>query len=367
MQKRILFISRKWPPAIGGMETYAVELVAGLKEVSDVDVLVLPGNSDGRTPGLAAYALFLFKAMLVCALRARSYDQVVFGDLILFPAGVCHWIFNRNAKRLVIVYGLDLVYHRRSGILPAVYRALFSVFRASQSCFDSIVAISSYTAKIAQQNGLRNVVIINPSLPDTGSYPDTPENRPPESWSAAEGRTRILYFGRLVPRKGSYWFASLVMPLLSDATVLFVVGDSSDAEYKAGLKQCARTHVLGRVYSPNLSAMIRSADAVVMPNIPTPDNVDVEGFGLAAIETSSLGGRLLASRLDGITDAVLDGITGTLVEPGSPEAWASALNELFEAELKGILPCRESVASKTREHFSRTVQATSFLRLLRRT
>lgn len=364
MLKKILFISRKWPPAVGGMETYAAELVAGLGSMASVQTLVLPGRRDGRAPGLLGYALFLLKAIAICTLRGRAYDRVVFGDLVLFPAAVAHRLVHKKANRLVIVYGLDLVYHLRSGLLPTFYSVFFRLFRACQSCFDVIVAISTHTGRIATDCGLENIVVINPSLPEAKSGRTLENGQVPESWNRASGTRRILYFGRLVPRKGALWFATNVMPLLGDRASFFVVGDSSQLDYKHALGRCDRTSCLGRLGSDTLSAMIRAADAVVMPNISTPDEIDVEGFGLAAIEASSMGGRLLASRIDGITDAVIDGITGKLVESGNPQAWISALVELFEDESSGNLPSRESVATATNEHFSRIVQADSFLRLL---
>ena len=77
MKPRILFISRKWPPAVGGMETHAIELFAGLSELADVHPLVLAGRPDGRAPGLLAYATFVLKAMLFCSWNARKFDRVI--------------------------------------------------------------------------------------------------------------------------------------------------------------------------------------------------------------------------------------------------------------------------------------------------
>src|SRR6478736_1889736 len=66
MKPRLLLVSRKWPPAVGGMETYSVELDETLLERFDVQRLVLPGGADGRPPGLPGYAAFLIRAMLFC-------------------------------------------------------------------------------------------------------------------------------------------------------------------------------------------------------------------------------------------------------------------------------------------------------------
>ena len=74
------------------METYSVELAASLSEHFDVRRWVLDGNEDGSPPGLLRYAWFLASAMAFCLWRGRGFDRVVFTDLILFPAAVCHWL-----------------------------------------------------------------------------------------------------------------------------------------------------------------------------------------------------------------------------------------------------------------------------------
>lgn len=364
MKERILFISRKWPPSVGGMETYASELSAGLSDVFDLRLLVLRGREDGRPPALWAYAAFVIKAMAFCLFRGRCYDRVIFGDLILFPAALCHYLTNKRATRLVILYGLDLVYHRRKGVLPRLYGLFFRLFRASQSCFSACVAISAHTSALAAAERIRNVNVITPSLP-ASSFPseDVASERLPDVWNKSKDCFRILYFGRLVPRKGSLWFATNVVPRISGGACFFVVGDTSDSEYKLKLRACERTHCLGRLDAPALASMIRSADAVVMPNIPTPDAVDAEGFGLVAIEASSLGARLLASRLDGITDAVIDGKTGLLLQAGNADAWVSAIEGLRDPA-RGVLEDRGAIARHTRERFSRSAQTSAFVTLL---
>ena len=50
MAKKVLFITRKWPPAVGGMETYAKRISEELSELTDLTTLSLPGRSDGRPP-----------------------------------------------------------------------------------------------------------------------------------------------------------------------------------------------------------------------------------------------------------------------------------------------------------------------------
>jgi glycosyltransferase involved in cell wall biosynthesis len=345
------------------METYSVELAETLRDHFDVHLQVLPGRQDGHPPGLPAYGLFLLRTMLACLLRGRAYERVVFTDLLLFPAAVCHRMVAPRARRVVVVHGLDLVYQQRRGALSRAYGAFFALFRACQGVFSAIVANSRNTAALAERAGLRRVVVVNPSLPRgdlVGAAPSAADL--PANWPA-QG-PRILYFGRLVPRKGALWFAQSVLPSLPGDCEFVVVGHGPDADYRDTLRRCERTRCLGRVDARPLAAMIRAADVVVMPNVATPDAVDVEGFGLAAVEASALGGRLLASAIDGIPDAVADGVTGTLVPSGNATAWVRATEAALDAAFDATDDdARERVAAATRALHSRDRQLAAFLQL----
>ncbi len=77
-----------------------------------------------------------------------------------------------------------------------------------------------------------------------------------------------------------------------------------------------------------------------MPNIPTSGK-DIEGFGLTALEAAADSGILLASAIEGIVDAVVDGETGFLLPSEEPKSWAKKVNEI----------CRWSSEEKERRLF----------------
>lgn len=364
VKPRLLFISRKWPPAVGGMETYSVELAAALELNFSVTKLVLPGRPDGRPPTLIGYGMFLLKAMLHCLLYGRRFNYVVFGDLILFPAALCCRLTRKAQNRVVVVYGLDLVYGQRQGLLPRCYALYLSAFRACQGLFVRLVAISGHTADLAKAYGLGKVAIVNPSLPTTPlTTAAASEVALPDGFIRAP--RRILQFGRLVPRKGALWFAQNVLPGLPGDITFFVAGSAHGYPYLAELEACERTHYLGPLSTDLLAALIRKADLVVMPNIPSPRGAqDAEGFGLVAIETSSLGGLLVAARLQGIEDAVQDGATGTLVAPGDAQAWQAALGRLLGESTEKRASRRQRARIQTRLHYSRERMGTEFARCL---
>ena len=73
---------------------------------------------------------------------------------------------------------------------------------------------------------------------------------------------------------------------------------------------------------PDLGPLLAAADAVVVPSIAD------ESLPLTVLEAMAAGVPVLASRLAGIPEAVQDGVTGRLFEPGDAGALASLLREL---------------------------------------
>ena len=63
-----------------------------------------------------------------------------------------------------------------------------------------------------------------------------------------------------------------------------------------------------------------------MPNVRVAG--DMEGFGLVAVEAATRGTLVVASALEGIRDAVVDGSTGILVEPEQPDQLIETIRAL---------------------------------------
>jgi glycosyltransferase involved in cell wall biosynthesis len=80
--------------------------------------------------------------------------------------------------------------------------------------------------------------------------------------------------------------------------------------------------LVGRVSRDTLPALLRSADAVVC----TPW---YEPFGIVPLEAMACGVPVVASAVGGLSDTVVDGITGALVPPRKPRALAGTLHHLL--------------------------------------
>jgi phosphatidyl-myo-inositol dimannoside synthase len=166
-----------------------------------------------------------------------------------------------------------------------------------------------------------------------------------------DGHHVLVTVGRLVKKKGVEWFVREVMPLLPPDVLYVVVGDGperraiEDAVRRRGLE--ASVFLLGAVphEDPMLRTVYGGADLFVMPNAHVPG--DFEGFGIVAVEAASAGLPVVASRVDGIEDAVLEGQTGHLVTPGAADEFAARIQACFTDEPLD----RDAVRSAARREF----------------
>ena len=160
----------------------------------------------------------------------------------------------------------------------------------------------------------------------------------------------VLFVGRLVRRKGCRWFIENVLPRLEPGIKLMVAGTEWDGAESEALKT-PRVEFLGPVHGEPLRRLRRQALAVIVPNIACGGR-DFEGFGLTAVETAADEGVLLASRIDGIVDAVKDGATGFLLPPEDPDAWVAKIQEVASWPLHTRQRFLQHARETVRKHFT---------------
>jgi len=141
---------------------------------------------------------------------------------------------------------------------------------------------------------------------------------------------RIVSVGRLVPRKG---FDDLIaaLPLVSD-TELVIAGGSADLKNDPEAQRllaCAeehgvadRVHLIGQVVRTDMPALLRSADVVAC--VPW-----YEPFGIVPLEAMACGVPVVASAVGGLTDTVVNGVTGVLTPPRDPRRLGRVLRRLI--------------------------------------
>ncbi|WP_394619619.1 glycosyltransferase [Lentzea sp. JNUCC 0626] len=143
---------------------------------------------------------------------------------------------------------------------------------------------------------------------------------------------RVVSVGRVMPRKG---FEETIRALSTVEGVELVIagggaqGDVRDepetrrlialAEY---LGVASRLVFAGHLPHAELPVLLRSADVVVCAPRQWSS-------GCAALEAMACGTPVVATSVGGLTDAVVDGVTGVLVPSGKPDGIAKALRGLL--------------------------------------
>ncbi|WP_144095354.1 glycosyltransferase family 4 protein [Croceicoccus sediminis] len=308
-EPRIMFVTRKWAPAVGGMETYSMRLTEALRDFEAIEVVALRGKANGMPPGLLALLAFPF-AVLIRFLSRRTAPAVLHvGDMALWPVGLLGRL--GSATRIVLsAHGTDAGYQRRGGLKGRIYGAYLKLgSRLLRSA--TVIANSRATAEALAETGWSAAPVVPLATDLGGPMPDGTHNG------------RILFVGRLKKLKGLGWFVREVLPLIDPETTLDVAGTAWDASERAALDD-PRVHYLGQLGGDDLVTAYREAMCVIAPNISTASG-EYEGFGLVAPESASCGAYLLAADRDGLRDAVLNGRTGFLIESGNAKAWADAV------------------------------------------
>ena len=153
----------------------------------------------------------------------------------------------------------------------------------------------------------------------------------------------ILIVASLFPHKGHIYLLKAIAKVIKEFPdlVLWVVGDGP---LKDGLQQEADNLGIAKNVSffgvrENVLEFIAQAAVCVLPSIR-------EGLGMAAIEAMSQEKAVIASRVGGILEVVLDGESGYLVPPQDVEALAEKIMILLRDKTK-----REAMGKKGRELF----------------
>ncbi len=85
---------------------------------------------------------------------------------------------------------------------------------------------------------------------------------------------------------------------------------------------------LGRVAQEELPVLYNRADLFVLVSRKTSQG-DVEGYGIVVTEAALCGTPAIVSNHSGLTETVVEGVTGLVVEPENPEATADAISRLL--------------------------------------
>lgn len=353
---KILFISRAYPPIVGGIENQNYELGKWLGKIADVKIVA---NKFGKKflPFFIPYAIFY------TLFNLRKYDVLLLGDGVLSVVGMKAKFFYPKKPVACIVHGLDLTYKNK------FYQDFWVKWFLPK--MDKLIAVGNETIKIAVEKGIpKHKLAFVPNGVDTEKNLRVCSRSDLEKivGENVEGKKIILTSGRLARRKGVAWFVEHVMPKLSENVLYIIAGSGTDKNNiqkvisENNLKN--RVRMLGHVSDETRNILFNSCDLFIQPNIKIEG--DMEGFGISVIEAAACRLPVVASELEGLKDAIQHEQNGFLIEPHNSTAYSEKIKELLENDAE-----RKAFGEKARqfviENFSWEIIAKKYLEEIEKT
>jgi glycosyltransferase involved in cell wall biosynthesis len=353
IKPKVLFITRCYPPAVGGMERFAKDLHDALESNCE-QTTISWGGSKKALIGVLPY--FFIKTFWILVRKDIDIIHAQDGVVSIF-ATLLGKLFRKPT--IVIIHGLDVTYSN------GLYQVLIahSLKRASE-----VVCISQSAKDEVLKRGInnRNVHVIplgmTDELFDNSIKKEELEDTIP---SYSEDNKILLSVGRLVKRKGIVWFIDSVLPEVitkEPNTLLVICGQGPELPEitKAIISNNLSSHVvlLGSVSDQQLKILYNTADCFVMPNIAVTG--DMEGFGRVLLEAALCERPVVASNLEGITEAISNNENGVLVESENAQAHAKAIAG-FLKEPRSSMAFGKKARKYTLQHYNWPLIAQRYL------
>ncbi len=341
----IIFLADDFPPDVGGIQTYASELALATAQLGE-EVAVVASRQEGsqeidealpfpvvRVPTEGSYPV---AALNLNAGAQRAAERVSEPPHCLVatkwsPEGAAVILAYGRLRCLMVLLGHGGEFSHTGGN-PIKWLVQRAVLRRMALC----LANSHYTAELFGKAGVPSdrIGIIYGGVRPERFECDQAEAAAIRGEMGLGARPVLLTVARLVERKGHDTVLRALPRVLEEApdTVYVAIGEGPIRE---ALENLAReldvadsVRFVGRVGAERLPVLYRAADVFVMPSRPVRGEL-AEGLGLAYLEAAAAGTPGIGTHFGGIPDAVLDGETGLLVEPGDEKQLADAIVRLL--------------------------------------
>jgi phosphatidylinositol alpha-1,6-mannosyltransferase len=338
---RLLEITNDFPPMLGGIENYTYSLV---NRWPSEDVMVVapevPGAAEfDRTVDYEIVRIPSGRVLLptrrlvrTVADVARRHQTDVIHFSSPFPVAFLgpRLLEETGIPYAVTLHGSELVCW---GSLPASG----ALMRRSLQRASVLLPVSTFTARAARRLVPKRTppcIVVTPGV-DCDRFAPPPGTSVPSASRPEKGPV-VLAVSRLVARKGPATLIRAmpsVLERIPEAQAVIVGGgrDRQRLERMAeglGISRCVR--FAGPQPWHDMPRFYREADVFALPTRERFGGLETEGFPLVYLEAAACGLPAVAGEAGGVRDAVLDGVTGYVVDGRSAGEVSATLVRLLE-------------------------------------
>jgi alpha-maltose-1-phosphate synthase len=332
---KVTLLTREFPPEVyGGAGVHVEYLARELARLTEVEVRCFGADRDGalafRPPAELGEAN--------PALQAMGVDLAMAADLN--GAAVVHshtWYANLAGHVAKLLHGVPHVAttHSLEPQRPWKEEQLGGGYRLSSFC--ERAGLEGADAVIAVSQGMREDVLAAYPALDPGRVHVILNGIDTEEYSRDEGREvlehygvrepYVLFVGRITRQKGLETLLAAA-PEIEEQAQLVLAAGAPDTDEIARATEDAVGRLRNVVWIEKMLEkreviqLLSHASLFVCPSIYEP-------LGIVNLEAMACGTAVVASRVGGIPEVVVDGETGVLVPPGEAEPLAEAVLELL--------------------------------------
>ncbi|CAB4918889.1 unannotated protein [freshwater metagenome] len=334
-----LFVTNDFGPRAGGIETFIIGLIERLPKGS---VVVYTSAQDGAhgydEQWLSQFGVRVVrdpgKILLPSPLVARRVGKLareLGATTACFGAAAPLGLLAPTLRRAGVVKIVALT-HGHEVWWSKVFPFNLAMRRIGKSV-DVITYLGEFTrnaiSRALPRASQRAMVKIAPGIDVEHFSPDIDATLLRNSLGLAD-KAVIVSVGRLVHRKGQDRLIEALPIILSEIpnAHLLIVGQGP---YLETLETLAKTkgvseHVsfIGRIQYSELPKYFRVGDLFAMPSRSRFFGLEVEGLGIVYLEASACGIPVIAGDSGGAPDAVLENVTGLVVDGTNIESIAKA-------------------------------------------
>jgi phosphatidyl-myo-inositol dimannoside synthase len=340
----VLFVTNDFGPRAGGIETFVIGLIE--RRSFGQTVVYTSAQTGSETYDAAWKSDFgvtvirdRAKILLPTPRVARNLARIIKEsniDVAAFGAAAPLGLLSASMKKAGVRKTVALTHGHEvwwAKVFPFNY-----ALRKIGTSVDSLTYLGEFTqqaiARSLSKASARKMVKIAPGIDvDHFSPQDSSQLR---KELKLENKRVIVSVGRLVHRKGQDHLIQALPEILKsvpDAHLLMV----GQGPYLSHLKQLVEKlnlvdHVsfIGRIQYAQLPQYICAGDIFAMPSRSRFFGLEVEGLGIVYLEASACGLPVIAGSSGGAPDAVVDGVTGIVVDGENDHDIAAAAIKLLQ-------------------------------------
>lgn len=343
--KRILFLTIDFAPVGGGMARHSSDVATALMKAGEAILVLTMGiegdkDYDGKTN---------IPILRLRGIRQKRLFKSYFWSVMVFFAYTFYYCLTHEVKAIFVntwsIVGIAafmvkkilrvpyfIFSHGLDVYAPQNNKKVARLMRIVLRNASLVIAGSHFTKQLIETMVDTKIRVLHPVV-DIARF-----IRKDDSHKMFEGKKVLLTVGRLVESKGhEAVIRSLKKVVEKFPDILYCIVGSGPTEesLKILINELGLTNTVifaGQVDDEKLPSYYQSCNVFIMTSREIKERGEVEGFGIVFLEAGACGKPVIGSKSGGIPDAVIDGVTGILVDPLDIEGIADAIITILSNE-----------------------------------